>query len=99
MRARVLALLLFPFTPLGGQERQGFNPGQLRRHDQIFPRQFQVQFLHQLHDVHVLPGDFSNGDIVNIHLVLLDEMEQEVQRPLKHIQLELMSHFYRVSLL
>ena len=31
-------------------------------------------------------GDVFDGDVVNIHLIALDEKEQQIERPLKHFE-------------
>ena len=57
-----------------------------RRHHQELARDVEVEFLHQLEVVEVLLRDERDRDVVDVHLVLLDEVEQQVERPLEILQ-------------
>jgi hypothetical protein len=57
-------------------------------HDEELTRKLDMQHLKGLKVPQVLLGDPLDGDVVDVHLVLLDEVEQQIQRPLKDLQLD-----------
>ena len=66
-----------------GQELATLNQHELAGHDHVFSRHFQPHSLQSRHISQVLLDDLGNRHIVNIHLVLGYEVQQQVQRPLK----------------
>jgi hypothetical protein len=62
---------------------------QRRRHHQEFPRDIQVQLLHQPEVAEILLGNEGNRDVVDVHLVLANEVQEEIQRPLERLELDL----------
>ena len=49
-------------------------------------RRLQAQILHQLHVLEVLARDLRDGDVEDIEVLALDEVEQQIQRPLERLQ-------------
>ncbi len=45
-----------------------------------------VERLEGVHELQVLPCDALQGNVVNVHLVLLDEVEQEVERAFEDLE-------------
>src|SRR5690606_16652860 len=65
------------------QEHLRLDVGQGRRHHQVLTGEVDVQTLHQ-HDVlDVLLADERDGDVPDVDLVLLDQVQQQVQRALE----------------
>jgi hypothetical protein len=79
-------LLLALLICLGRKQHPGLNIDQSGCHYQKLADQVQILGLHVVYIVQILLRYEHNGDIVDTHLVLLDEMEQKVQRPLKIVQ-------------
>ena len=84
---RVFACLIL-LVPLGfnRQQHPGLDVDQRGRHHQELAGDRQVQRLHRADVVEVLLGDQRDRDVVDVDLVLLDQMQQEVQRTLELIQ-------------
>src|SRR5439155_27065976 len=47
----------------------------------------EVELLHHLDVIEILLRNGGNRDVVDVHLVFLDEMNQQVQRPLEGVEL------------
>ena len=54
---------------------------------QEFTGNIQIQHFHQIDILDVLLRDLGYGDVVYVNLVLPDQVEQEVQRPFKCVDL------------
>ena len=65
------------------QQHARLDVDERRRHHQELPRHVQVEVLHQVDVVEVLLRDDRDRDVVDVHLVLLDEVQQQIQRPLE----------------
>ena len=61
---------------------------QRRRHQEVLAGEVQVERARRLHVLDVLPGDEGDGNVQDVQLVLLDEREQEIERPLELRQRE-----------
>jgi hypothetical protein len=59
---------------------------QRRRHHQEVAGDVEVQLLHHVEIVEVLPRDQRNRDVVDIHLVLADQMDEQIERSLEGLQ-------------
>jgi hypothetical protein len=59
-----------------------------RRHDEVFARHVDVQLLHQRDVFDVFRGNERDRDVAHVELVLLDQVEQEVERPLERRKLD-----------
>ncbi len=79
LRNRLIAL----GTGFRRQEHPGLDVDECGRHLQKFTGQVDVEVLDQLDVLQVLLGDPGDGNVVDVHLFLADQMQQEVQRPLK----------------
>ncbi len=55
-------------------------------HDEEFAGDVEVQLLNELHIGQVLVRDASDGDLGNVELVALDQIEQEIKRAFKALQ-------------
>ena len=53
------------------------------RHDEELAGHVEVQFLHQVEVVEILLRDQRDRNVVDIHLVLLDQVQQQIERPLE----------------
>src|SRR5439155_19824431 len=85
-RARILLLLL------GNRRREQharLDPHQGRGHDQELAGDLQVELAHQLQRVEVLPRDLGDGYVGDLELLLLDQMEQEIQRAIEDRDVDL----------
>ena len=60
-----------------------FDLKQCRSHHQKFTGDGKIQLLHRLDVAQILLSDQRDRDIVDVDLVLLDEVQQEVERALK----------------
>ena len=58
------------------------------RHHQKVPGQVRVHAGKDFHVTHVLLGDPGDGNIVDVHLLPADEVEQQIQRPVIDFQVD-----------
>jgi MFS family permease len=83
--ARIVVLEVF-IVLVDGRLRQQhlrLDVGERSRHHEIFAGQVDIEILHQ-HDVFdVLLADEGDGDVLDVELVLLNEVEQQIEGPLK----------------
>src|SRR6185295_16031742 len=70
------------------QQHLRLDVNQRRRHDEELARDIEIQLLHQMDRVEVLSRDERDGDVANLQLVLLDEMEKQIERPLEVFELD-----------
>ena len=83
--ARVfLVLVARGLGGIDGDEHLGLDVDEGGRHHHELARHVQVQLLHQVQVLHVLARDGRDGDVVDVDLVLADEVQQQVERPLEH---------------
>jgi hypothetical protein len=61
---------------------------QRRGHHQVLPGHVEVHLLHQLDVVEVLLGDERDGNIVDVHLALANQMQQQIERTLEGVELD-----------
>ena len=54
---------------------------QRRRHHDVVAGDVEIELLHQRDRLEVLRGDQRDRDVVDVQLVLLDEMQEQIQRP------------------
>ena len=62
-----------------GQHHPAFDVTEVRRHDEKFTGQSDVQHFESIDVLHVLIGDSFDGDVVNIDLVAFHEIKEEIQ--------------------
>ena len=87
--ARILFLALDAGGRLGArQQHLRLDVDERRGHHQEFARDVEVQLLHQLDRVEVLLRDERDRDVVDVDLVLPDEVQQQVERPLEVVELD-----------
>src|SRR2546422_8230412 len=65
------------------QQHAALDVGEGRRHDEVLARAVEVQLGQLLEHRQVLVGDGGDGDVGDLHLVLLDEVEEQVERALE----------------
>ncbi len=59
------------------------------RHVDEFGGQFDIHRQRLLHEVEVLRRDLRDGDVVNVDLLLADQVEQQVERPIVMFQVKI----------
>ena len=79
-RSRVLLVLVLLVLR---QQHPGLDVHQLRRHCDEVTGNVQIHVLGLVQNRHVLLKDFRDGDIVNAHLVFGNQVQQQVERPVK----------------
>ena len=84
-------------TSSGGQQHLGLDVQQGGGHDEVFAGNVQVEALHQLQRGQVLLGDGGDGYVDDVELVLLDQVEQQVQRAFVDLELDVNRHDYSVN--
>src|SRR6266850_924250 len=65
------------------QERLRLDVDEGRRHQEVLPRELEVELFHQEEVRVVLPGDLDDRDIVDVDLVDADQVQQEIERSLE----------------
>jgi hypothetical protein len=56
---------------------------ELRRHEQVLAGDLEVQLAHELEVLEVAIGDEADRDLEDVELVLLDQVQEQVERPLE----------------
>jgi len=69
-----------------GQQLARFEGQELGGHHQVFARHTQVVFLGQVQELQVLVGNFRHGNRARIELLVVNQIEQKIQRPRKHVE-------------
>jgi hypothetical protein len=59
-----------------------------RSHNQVFSGQIQVKRLDYFKILKILLGDQCYRNIININFIFLDQIQKQVERTLKYIQLD-----------
>jgi hypothetical protein len=81
-----VARILFRLRLLGVLPRQQhlrLDMDQRRGHHQEFAHDVQIQLLHHDDVIEVLLRDERDGNVVDVHLVLLNEVDQQIERSLE----------------
>ncbi len=68
------------------QQRPRLDVDQRGRHDQELTRHIQIHLLHQIDVLEVLVRDEGDRNVVDVHLMLLDEVQQQVERSFEVLQ-------------
>src|SRR5205823_2393699 len=85
--ATVTGLAVLVVERLGrGQELARLDVAQGRRHQQILTGDVDVEPRHRVEVLEVLLGDERDRDVEDRQLVLLDQVEQEVERALEDVE-------------
>jgi hypothetical protein len=74
-------VVLHHLALLGGEEHLGLDVGEVRGQHQELRRHVDLQRLQGVQHLDVALGDERDGDVEDVHLVLADEVEQQVQGP------------------
>jgi hypothetical protein len=75
------------------QQHPGFDLEQRRRHDEKLTGHAQIQLLHGLDIDQILLRDHGDGNVVDIDLVLLDQVNEQIERPLEVLDTNLIGQF------
>src|SRR5690606_2001008 len=84
-----LVLLGFVLLLLNRQEVAGLDPYQERRHHQVLAGFLELDGRQLAQELEVLLGHLGHGHLPDVHLLLLDEVQQEVQRAFEDRQAHL----------
>jgi hypothetical protein len=88
--ARQLGTRVFDFfAGIGlahGQQHARFDVDQHRGHQQVFGRQFEVVFADLVDVDQILARDLGHRDVEDVEVLLADQVEQQVQRPLEGVE-------------
>ena len=82
-----------------GEKHSGLDEYQLGRHGYKFAGHLQVQLLALVHPVHVLVQNHRNLDVLDLHLVLGQQAEDQVQRAGKvlHVLRLCLDHLFQMK--
>ena len=86
-------LFLFRLLLELGQQRVGLDFQQSGRNIQEVARLLHVNRVQLLHKFEILIGHFRDEDLLDVDLGLLNQVQQQVERPLKICQLEFVVGF------
>ena len=88
--ARVFALVLALHGHLliHGQQLAALDVHERRGHDEKLAGEVEVEHPHDLDVFDELRGELREVDLVDVHLLLLDEVEEEVERAFKDLELD-----------
>ena len=97
-----VVLLIAIFFLLGlhalvhGQQFAALDEHQRRGHHEKFAGDFEIELAHHLDVFDELRGELGEVDLVNVHLLLLDEIKEQIQRAFKDLELDFVfGHFCR----
>ena len=90
-RIFLFALVFDRSLQIDRQQGAAFDVEKIRGHDDELAADLDVDGLHRLEIFEVLPGDPLDRNVINIHLVLAHEVEQEVERSLEDVEFDLVS--------
>ncbi len=81
---------------LDGQQFPAFDIHQRGGHHQKLAGDFQVQHPHRFDVFNKLGGQLREIDFVNVHLLLLDQVKEQIKRAFKDLEFDLIfSHSHR----
>ena len=75
-----------------GQQAAGLQLDERRRDEQELRGHLEVEDLHALELGEVGVHDGGQGDLVELHLLAQDQVQEQVERPLEHLGLHLVRH-------
>ena len=71
------------------QQRARLDVNQRRRHYQELSRHVEIQVLHERDVAQVLLGDERDRDVVDVQLALANQVQEQIERSLKGVELDL----------
>ena len=77
---------------IGRQQHPALDLHQRRGHDQEVAGELDVELVETLEMLEELVGDRRDGDVENVHLVLLDEVEEQVERAVEGVERDGVGH-------
>ena len=87
--ARIFLRLQFIQLRIARQQHLRFDVDQRRRHVNEFRAQLDVHGQRLLHVIQVLGSNLSDGDVVDVDLLLADQIQQQVEGPIIVLQMEI----------
>jgi len=63
-----------------------------RRQHQVLSGEVEIEGLHHLEMLEILLRDEGHGDVVDVELVLLDQVQQKIEGPFKDVEFDLVAH-------
>ena len=84
--ARVL--LLRPRERVGRQQHLRFDVDQRRRHVDEIGRNVYIQLFELVEIIEILLGDLGDGNVVDVHLLLANQIEQKIERAFVRRQID-----------
>ena len=88
MLDQVFLLLDFQLGPLlRRQEHAAFDHHERGGHHEKLAGDLKVELAHQVNVGDELRGEFGEVDLVNVHLLLFDEIKEQVERAFKDLEL------------
>ena len=82
--------ILLVIDALGPRQQQArLDLRQHRRHREVLGRELEPELLHQVDVFHVLPRDRGDGDIDDVEVLALDQVEKQVERPFERLEKDL----------
>ena len=92
-QSRIVEIIVLGAILVGRRKQHfGFDVKQGGGHEDELAGYVQVELLHDLEHLLILPGNLRNGEIVDIELVFSYQMEQKVQGAFKYFQFNLVIH-------
>ncbi len=88
--ARVCALL-FAFHRhllVHGQQFAALDVHERRSHDEEFAGDLQIELAHEVNVFDELRGEPREVDLINVHLLLFDEVEEQIERAFEDLELD-----------
>ena len=87
-----VARILFALVGLCGigprQQHAALDVNQRGRHHQELAREIQIELLHQPEVVEVLLGDERDRNVVHVHLILPNQMNEQIEGAFERLQLD-----------
>src|SRR5216684_3204227 len=96
-RPRIAVRLFRPRQRIRRQKHFRLDVNQRSRHINKFRRHIHIQFFQFVQVIQVLRGDFRNLDVVNTHLLLSNQIQQQVEWTFVHRDLNFVGRFWRAS--
>jgi hypothetical protein len=84
-----LLRLFFRWLHAHREQAAALDVDEVRRHDHETRPRLEIERLERVHELQVLLRDPLDRDVVDIHLILLDEVEEQIERSLEDLELDL----------
>src|SRR5262245_10586502 len=84
--ARVGVILIEERRIRARQQQTALDVNQRRRHHQKFTGNIKIELLHQVQILEVLRRDERDWYVVDVHLMLFDQVDQQIERSLERLK-------------